>query len=166
MKQQAIDLHNQGMTKREIANQLGLGYSTVKKYTQGMKTQQVRTEGRCRDCDETDPLNFYKASRYYCKACWNKRTFQSARDKLDQLIRERGGRCERCGYDRYYGALQWHHLDPTHKEFGISGNRGAPISKLREEVSKCQLLCANCHAEAHAPPTTRNPDLGRPLRTY
>ena len=153
MKQQAIDLHNQGMTKREIADRLGLGYSTVKKYTQGMKTQQQSSRLRCRDCDDADPDSFYKGSQYYCKACWNKRTFQSARDKLDQLIRERGGRCEQCGYDRYYGALQWHHLDPTQKEFGISGRRGSPIAELRAEVSKCQLLCANCHAEAHAPKT-------------
>jgi hypothetical protein len=94
--------------------------------------------------------NFYSSSKYYCKACWNRKTFDIGRQKLNTLIQERGGCCERCGYDKYLGALQWHHLDPSAKEFTIAKHRGKNIDALREEVSKCQLLCANCHAEAHA----------------
>lgn len=100
-------------------------------------------------CGTVGKENFYSSSKYYCKVCWNKLTFQKARDKLDQLINERGGACERCGYDKYFGALQWHHIDPTVKEFSISANRGKSIEQLRKETEKCQLLCANCHAEAH-----------------
>jgi predicted HNH restriction endonuclease len=103
---------------------------------------------KCKDCGITGENNFYQY-KYQCKSCWNKRTYQSARDKLDALIEERGGKCECCGYNKYYGALQWHHLDPTAKEFGISAKRGRPIEELRIEISKCKLLCANCHAEAH-----------------
>lgn len=106
-------------------------------------------EYTCKDCGTTGKKNFY-SYKYQCKTCWNKRTYQASRDKLDLLITERGGKCERCGYKKCYAALQWHHKDPTQKDFGISSKRGAPIELLREEVSKCKLLCANCHAETHA----------------
>ncbi len=50
--------------------------------------------------------------------------------------------------DEVPGALQFHHLEPSAKSFGLS-MRGLTrsIEKLREEAAKCVLLCANCHAE-------------------
>jgi hypothetical protein len=104
----------------------------------------------CKDCGLVGGKDKFYAYKHQCKTCWNKRTYQAARDKLNTLIAERGGKCECCGYDKYTGALQWHHLDPTQKEFSISNRRGSPLEKLRAEVAKCKLLCANCHAEAHS----------------
>ena len=103
----------------------------------------------CRTCGTDDATLFYAKTKYYCKSCWNKQTYQSARDKLDLLISERGGACECCGYNKCFEALHWHHIDPSEKEFSIGKHRGSNIEKLRQEVSKCQLLCANCHAETH-----------------
>jgi hypothetical protein len=102
----------------------------------------------CKTCGETNPKNFYK-QKWICKGCWNRMTYNRSRAKLDQLIAERGGRCECCGYNKCKEALQWHHIDPDVKEFSISSNRGSNIEKLRAETAKCQLLCANCHAETH-----------------
>ena len=64
------------------------------------------------------------------------------------LIEEAGGKCIRCGYDRYVGALQFHHRERSAKEFGLA-ERGLThsLEKLRREAAKCDLLCANCHAE-------------------
>jgi len=64
------------------------------------------------------------------------------------LILEAGGGCVLCGYDRYQGALQFHHLDPSTKEFALS-REGVTIAidRSRAEAQKCVLLCANCHAE-------------------
>lgn len=100
-------------------------------------------------CGVVGEDNFYKNAKYQCKSCWNKRTYQSARDKLDILLDERRAACERCGYNSSRNALQWHHKDPSEKEFGISSRRGLPLDKLREETAKCELLCANCHVEVH-----------------
>jgi hypothetical protein len=63
-------------------------------------------------------------------------------------VEEAGGRCQLCGYDRWPGALEFHHLDPSKKAFALS-MRGLTrsIEKLRIEAAKCVLLCANCHAE-------------------
>jgi hypothetical protein len=67
------------------------------------------------------------------------------------LVDEAGGACAICGYKRFAGALQFHHLDPEDKEFAISRN-GATlgIETLRAEAAKCVLLCANCHVEVEA----------------
>ena len=56
-----------------------------------------------------------------------------------------------CGYDRYVGALQFHHRDGEIKVFGL-GERGLTRSMdaVRAEVAKCILLCANCHSEVEA----------------
>lgn len=64
------------------------------------------------------------------------------------LVKEAGGACEICGYDRYLGALQFHHRDPAEKSFGLSeGGFTKSLEKLRLEAGKCVLLCSNCHAE-------------------
>ena len=69
-----------------------------------------------------------------------------------KLVVYKGGKCERCGYDKCEAALQFHHIDPTEKDFSISHiNLGKEfnLEKLYQEVDKCILLCANCHAEEH-----------------
>jgi hypothetical protein len=64
------------------------------------------------------------------------------------LILERGGKCLICGYDRFIGALQFHHRDRKGKKFAISRKgHTIGIDRLREEARKCEVLCANCHAE-------------------
>jgi 5-methylcytosine-specific restriction endonuclease McrA len=63
-------------------------------------------------------------------------------------IEEAGGACRLCGYSRYQGALQFHHIDPTQKEFVISRHGVTrSFAEARREAAKCVLLCANCHAE-------------------
>ena len=55
-----------------------------------------------------------------------------------------GGR----GYDAYVGALQFHHMDPDSKTFGLSqGGFTRSLEAVRAETRKCVLLCSNCHAE-------------------
>ena len=104
----------------------------------------------CRSCGTSGAENFYSTAKYQCKSCWNKRTAQSQKDKVQQLKEEAGGRCTRCGYDRCQDALEFHHLDPTQKEFHLGEARGYNIEKLRAELSKCILVCRNCHTELHA----------------
>lgn len=67
------------------------------------------------------------------------------------LIKEMGGKCALCGYDKCQEALQFHHLNPEDKAFGIAENGSTKaFSTLLEEAKKCVLLCANCHAEVEA----------------
>jgi hypothetical protein len=69
-----------------------------------------------------------------------------------QLVKYKGGKCEICGYNKCIGALQFHHIDENEKDFEIAAlyNRGHyDIEPIYKEIDKCQLLCANCHAEKH-----------------
>ena len=57
--------------------------------------------------------------------------------------------CERCG-ENDIACLDWHHIDPTQKEAGISWllqNRSK--SAIIEEMDKCICLCSNCHRKLH-----------------
>ena len=91
------------------------------------------------------------------------RTYADRRDYLIAAVQKRrkvvrlkaiahkGGRCELCGYDRCPEALEFHHLDGSSKEFGVSSS-GYTRSweAVRREIDRCALLCANCHREVHA----------------
>ena len=69
------------------------------------------------------------------------------------IVNTKGGKCEHCGYNKNLAALEFHHMDPSVKEFQVDLRVFSNLSneRLEEEVSKCLLLCANCHRELHNP---------------
>ena len=70
-----------------------------------------------------------------------------------ELIRLKGGKCEKCGYDKNISALEFHHLDPNAKKFNLDSRKlsNTTRDKILEELDKCILVCANCHRELHNP---------------
>jgi len=92
-----------------------------------------------------------------------KRTYADRRKELIQAVAKRrrklksmaieykGGRCQICGYAKYQGALDLHHINPAEKHFGM-GDKGYTRSweKIKAELDKCILVCANCHREVEA----------------
>jgi hypothetical protein len=89
--------------------------------------------------------------RARCKLCRSEAVVRRRRRVKALMVDEAGGKCAICLYDRCLNALEFHHLDPTEKEFGVS-MRGITrsIEAVRAEAAKCVLLCANCHAEVEA----------------
>lgn len=71
------------------------------------------------------------------------------RDRSTRLKEAAGGACARCGYDKCIAALHFHHRDPATKLFRLAGSYMLAWDRLVAEVAKCDLLCANCHAEEH-----------------
>ena len=84
---------------------------------------------------------------YRCCACREAAVIRRRRKVKEILVGEAGGCCQLCGYDRNLAALQFHHMDPNGKEFGVARRGAHGIDRLRAEVRKCMLLCSNCHAE-------------------
>ena len=70
----------------------------------------------------------------------------------DGIIYASGGKCQCCEYDRCSQALEFHHVDPSNKDFTIGSVKTSPTmnDKVEEELLKCVLVCSNCHKEIHA----------------
>lgn len=67
-------------------------------------------------------------------------------------IAYKGGKCEKCGYNKCAAALDFHHRDPTQKELNIGGKAQTwAWARIKAELDKCDLLCSNCHREVHWP---------------
>jgi hypothetical protein len=80
---------------------------------------------------------------------WVRYLRKRRRTLKERLVADRGGKCENCGYALSPAVLEFHHRDPTTKEFQI-GNINASWARLLAEAEKCDLLCANCHRRRHA----------------
>ena len=167
-----VELISEGLTIQEIAVELDLSGSTVSYWLRRYKLRTSRGHGRrplalaalkrgekrfiaeCRRHGETDFLVF-RGGRSRCARCNSEAVHRRRTSVKRLLIAEAGGQCAVCGYAKYQGALQFHHLDPSQKAFGIAG-RGVTrsLARSRAEAKKCILLCANCHAEVEAGVTT------------
>lgn len=80
------------------------------------------------------------------------RAVAKRRRKIKTLaIAYKGGKCQVCGYDKHQSALGLHHLNRKDKTFSI-GEKGYTRSweKVKAELDKCILVCANCHREIEA----------------
>lgn len=114
----------------------------------------------CLKCKEyKDKDQFYVVSKHnkpyiypYCKLCNSiDRTNRAHKFKI-KCVEYKGGKCSICGYSKYYGALEFHHLDKSAKDFDIAHRGIMKFNKvLTDELDKCILVCSNCHRELHAP---------------
>ena len=78
---------------------------------------------------------------------------KQTRNKKAKLVASRGGKCEHCQQSFIHPCVyDFHHIDPTVKEFGIGfalTRTSIPIEDLLKELDKCLMLCANCHRIEH-----------------
>ena len=166
-REQMVRLVERGMTLAQMASVLDRSVSTIRYWLgrYGLETdpgnrnairRRARDEGRTRvvmECRRHGVGEFHleRSGRFRCVQCRIEAVINRRRKVKRLLVEEAGGSCRLCGYDRSLAALQFHHLDPSQKRFVIS-LRGATrsLQELRDEASKCVLLCANCHAEVEA----------------
>lgn len=124
-----INLFYKTHTIEETANEFNIGVATVVKYTYNKRIKLTPEERKIK----------------------NVIAVKKRRQKLKLMaIEYKGGKCSKCGYNKCIGALEFHHLDPSKKDFGIS-NGGITRSWeiIKEELDKCALVCSNCHSEIH-----------------
>lgn len=100
------------------------------------------------------------ATRIYCYECsgdstrsiYETRKHQKTilrRSMKLQGIKMLGGKCSMCGYDRCIDALEFHHVNPSEKEFKLGSGNTMSWQEYKAELSKCILVCSNCHKEIH-----------------
>lgn len=159
-------LVERGLTVGEIARELELSKGTVRHWmrvfglrTAGARSERVKLAQAAKEagllivamsCRRHGDTQFILEGRgyYRCRRCRADAVVRHRQKLKATLVEEAGGRCCICGYDRFLGALEFHHLDPNEKRLGLSG-QGVTYSleRLRSEARKCVLVCANCHAE-------------------
>jgi transposase-like protein len=157
------ELVERGSTIRQMAKDLGVSPTSIRYWLARHDLTSARSAAArasaeeiplarrvTRACRTHGRTDFILEGRgyYRCAKCRQDRVARWRRQTKLKLVSEFGGRCAICGYDRYPGALEFHHLDPSEKRFGLSARgRTRGMAQLREEASKCILLCSNCHAE-------------------
>lgn len=107
-----------------------------------------RSDGRsetCLECKrEYNRLHYRQNKAYYVTKA------KMARDKLKELVKKLKIKCNRCSQE-HIATLQFHHKDSSKKDFTISTavGQGWSAKKVITEISKCEVLCANCHMIHH-----------------
>jgi hypothetical protein len=150
-------------TLAEIAEALGVHPATARKLLRrhGVETfrmRALRQNAAARDAGAGSVLRMCPAhgfqrfrdfgGSFRCPRCNIERVMARRRTIKAILVEDAGGACEICGYDRCLRALEFHHRDPSAKEFSI-GRYGhtRSLARARAEAAKCALLCSNCHME-------------------
>lgn len=104
-----------------------------------------------RNCAKHGLVKHFKSTKYFwkCQQCNVELVSEARRRNKQKLIDYHGGKCVKCGYDRCVAALEFHHTEPEHKDFGIGKYGTRSLKRLIEETKKCILVCSNCHKEIH-----------------
>ncbi len=87
--------------------------------------------------------------KWKCRKCCIEAVSNTRRKNKFKLLEAYGGKCSLCGYDKCFGALEFHHLDPTKKDFGLGSRNVKSLERMKKEAEKCILICSNCHREIH-----------------
>ena len=155
-------LASKGLSIRKIAGELKTSPTNIRYW---LKKFNIKTVSRSETSDyrycprcETEKLKteFYnrrngKGNSVYCKRCSNDQTVERQKRFKQQCIEYKGGKCVSCGYKKCNNVLEFHHLDPSKKEFSIAHARLTSFNdEVKKELDNCALVCANCHREIHA----------------
>jgi hypothetical protein len=102
--------------------------------------------------------------QFWCKACrkeYDAQYWRRTRERRRGQVKSRrhaltawsralkeGLPCADCGRVYHHAAMQWDHAHGGDKLDDISNlvRRGFGRKAIADEISKCQLVCANCHA--------------------
>jgi hypothetical protein len=162
------------MSIREISKITNKGSTTIrywlKKYD--LKTENksfkegyvlnpiLKVDGRpvqnCSKCSIllTEETGYWRSSKKIwqanCKKCHNKYSVERWQNNKKRAVEYKGGKCERCGYDKCVDALEFHHINPTQKDKNFGNIKIRKWETQKNELDKCICVCANCHREIHA----------------
>lgn len=97
--------------------------------------------GTCRDCTHKRTGKWYKDNRADRQQAANSRNQKRKRDVVDHF----GDKCLDCNQTYPQYVYQFHHLDPNEKDVNPSYALTRRPTEMWNELSKCVMLCANCH---------------------
>ena len=104
------------------------------------------------------------AIAYYCNPTIPKTRVKQRRDRRNAVkakcIKEKGGKCIVCGFDKFLSALDFHHKDSNSKTDNVAHlfTRNLAFETILKEIEKCVVVCANCHRGLHSNELVLPPD--------
>ncbi len=163
-----IELLDKNYSIAKLSLHFGKGKSTIgywlKKYN--LKTNYnyrppckiIPTSKICNKCKIEKPIEDYYFKkdrnnyRSICKVCHNKQQNDTRIDRNNKqyAVNYKGGKCEICELvTDNMSVYDFHHKDPSKKEYSITNKKYNKLGTIKPELDKCHLLCANCHSEVH-----------------
>lgn len=101
-------------------------------------------KNHCKDCDRLYNQNCDKEERNKRKLITQKKRREERRLKILEFLKNKGCAC--CN-EKDPVVMEFDHIDETTKEMCVSEMVSLCFSweKIKAEIDKCQILCANCH---------------------
>lgn len=103
-------------------------------------------QSNCRECQKDYRKTHYLNNR--------QKYIDKAKNYKDTFIQwfigyKKNLSCQSCGENRYW-VLDFHHKDPNGKDAEVSTLlKSCNKQKILDEISKCVVLCSNCHRDLH-----------------
>lgn len=171
-KQKFIDTYKINENIQELIKIFNVSENTVrywlKKYgllkKVNKKIEIINGYKKCTKCGVDKKLDQYpfrnKEKQIYrneCKECSakNRKIKNYDGKKINKnyksnAVKYKGGKCEICNLEtNIFNIYDFHHMNPSEKEFTYSTKRHIDIEKCKNELDKCHLVCSNCHREIH-----------------
>lgn len=104
---------------------------------------------RCKLCNTRFAVKVLQKNTSFldlCNSCIKKNRSMLIKFKCAEYL---GGRCMQCGWKKCLWGLEFHHRDESKKLFTINEHYDLSWGRLKSELDKCDLLCANCHRLEH-----------------
>ena len=92
-----------------------------------------------------------KRKAYYQDHYENNKLYYYERNKRQRQLKtawiaeQKNKPCADCGNIYHPCAMDFDHLDPALKDKDVSKLATFGWSRIKQEIAKCELVCANCH---------------------
>jgi hypothetical protein len=146
-----IQKYLNGMPIYGLAKEYKCNRSRINNIIESHGVKRPKSTNEMRFCEiHNKNYDLNSQGKWKCSKCDSQRVSDRRRKLKILAVEYKGGCCEKCGYNKCIAALEFHHIDPSHKDFSISQEGSTrSFEKIKIELDKCIMVCANCHREIH-----------------
>ena len=108
--------------------------------------KQLKLKNKIKYLNNKNKIEYKKKKKEYYKVnrtALLSKTTERRNKRRKEVIDYKGGKCEKCGYDKCIRALEFHHINPHKKEFTINNVllcKGFSLESIKEELIKSGVM--------------------------